>query len=62
MIPAEATHCFFEKGKTSYYQITEGPFDQITIEFWCEYSNKWVDSAYTSMEDFEDDGVELIPL
>ena len=62
MIPADATHVFFEDGKASYYQIVEGPFDQISIKFWCDYAGDWVESAYTSVEDFAADGVELIPL
>ena len=62
MIPQYATHIAIDGDHKSYYQITEGPFSQISIQVWDDYNQKWAESAYESESEMMGDGLELVEL
>jgi len=57
MIPGRATHQADVDGVTTYYEILEN-----SIMVWDPFYEDWFFSAYTSVDEFVADGVELIPL
>ncbi len=57
MTPGRATHIAVLDGITTYYEILDG-----SIMVWDAFCEDWFSSAYTSVQEFEDDGVELIQL
>lgn len=57
MIPGRATHMAVVDGDTAYYEILDN-----SIMVWDSFYEDWFFSAYTSVEEFAQDGVELIPL
>ena len=57
MIPGRATHQADVEGVTTCYEILAN-----SIMVWDSFFEDWFFSAYTSVEEFAQDGVELIPL